>query len=213
MARKVFISYKYSDVVENSKGHINFRDKLIELLGDDGHIYKGEDGLSDDLSGFKADTIKNKLKTMIHDTTVTIVLISPNVKESKWVDWEISYSLKDIERNKEGRSRMNGIIGVILPTEFSEYSYIMSKNTCNEINYDTRLLPDLVVKNMFNVKEPSKYVDNSRCGGMVYDGNYGSYISLYKWDDFIKNKEEYIDIAYKKSKSLQNNYEIKKEQN
>ena len=49
---------------------------------------------------------------MMYDTSVTIVVLSPNIKQSKWVDWEIEYSLKEISR--KGRiSKTNGVIGVI----------------------------------------------------------------------------------------------------
>ena len=35
----------------------------------------------------------------MYDTSVTIVIISPNMKKSKWIDWEIEYCLKDNTKN------------------------------------------------------------------------------------------------------------------
>ena len=40
MARKTFISYKYSDVVEGKSN--NLRDRIIEKLGDASRFYRGE---------------------------------------------------------------------------------------------------------------------------------------------------------------------------
>ncbi|WP_255286642.1 MULTISPECIES: TIR domain-containing protein [unclassified Bacillus (in: firmicutes)] len=34
----------------------------------------------------------------MYDTSVTIIIISPNMKKSKWIDWEIEYNLKNINR-------------------------------------------------------------------------------------------------------------------
>ena len=44
MARKTFISYKYSDVVEGKDN--NLRDRIIKKFGDDSRFYRGEDGYS-----------------------------------------------------------------------------------------------------------------------------------------------------------------------
>lgn len=38
---------------------------------------------------------------MMFDTSVTIVIISPNIKKSRWIDWEIEYSLKESQEKKE----------------------------------------------------------------------------------------------------------------
>ena len=87
MAHKIFISYKYSESQE-------LRDKIVESLGKDAKYYKGETSDSPDLTDMKTETIKKHLKDMLFDTTVTVVIISPNIKKSKWIDWEIEYSLK-----------------------------------------------------------------------------------------------------------------------
>lgn len=46
---------------------------------------------------------------MMYDTSVTILILSPNMKKSKWIDWEIEYCLKDITR-KNRTSNTNGIV-------------------------------------------------------------------------------------------------------
>jgi hypothetical protein len=79
MARKTFISYKYSEAQK-------LRDKIIDALGDDASFYQGETADSPDLTDNSTETIKNNLKDMIFNTSVTIIIVSPNIKLSKWID-------------------------------------------------------------------------------------------------------------------------------
>lgn len=106
MAHKTFISYKYSEAQ-------NLRDRIIKALGDDASYYQGETSESPDLTDISTENIRKNLRDMMYDTSVTIVIISPHIKESKWIDWEIEYCLKDITR-KNRTSHANGIVGVIM---------------------------------------------------------------------------------------------------
>jgi len=131
MGRKVFVSYKHSDAnVENLRGFGDtaraYVDYLMEhRLSDE--IYKGEG--NEDISQFKDDTIKTHLKNKIHDSSITLVLISPGMKEphkmesEQWIPWEVSYSLKEITRSDK-LSHTNGIIAIILPDQFGSYEHI-----------------------------------------------------------------------------------------
>ena len=91
MARETFIAYKYSEAQD-------LRDEIIRQLGDDASYYQGETADSPDLTDTSVENIKENLKDMIFGTSVTIVIVSPNLKSSKWVDWEIEYSLKEYKR-------------------------------------------------------------------------------------------------------------------
>ena len=106
MARKTFISYKYSEAQ-------NLRDSILEALGDDAQFYQGETSDSPDMTDQSTDYIRNELKDMIYSTSVTIVIISPNMTQSKWIDWEIEYSLKQIKRG-DTTSSTNGVVGVVM---------------------------------------------------------------------------------------------------
>lgn len=106
MAHKTFISYKYSEARD-------LRDAIIDSLGDDATYYKGETSDSPDLTDTTTENIKKVLRDKMYDTSVTIVIISPNMKKSKWIDWEIEYSLKSTTR-KGRTSHTNGVVGVNL---------------------------------------------------------------------------------------------------
>ncbi len=191
MARKTFISYKYSEAQE-------LRDKILEKLGDDATYYRGETADSPDLTDASTETIKESLKDMMYDTSVTIVVISPNMVDSKWIDWEIEYCLKEISR--EGRSsKTNGIVGVIKKTDDESYSWLVSyieeDDGCSVRRYDETKLYSIIKKNRFNQNE--KYYACNKCNSV--SALEGSYISLIDEEDFLNNPEKYIENAYKKS--------------
>ena len=91
MGRKVFVSYKYKDMdVQPLSGVRGFTwvrdyvDYIANHLLKNGHIYKGEDN-TEDLSDKSEYYIWDHLKDKIYDSSITIVLISPNMKEpGKW---------------------------------------------------------------------------------------------------------------------------------
>ena len=81
-------------------------------MGDDAVFYKGETSDSPDLTDTTTENMKNHLKQMIDDTSVTIIIVSPNMLQSNWIDWEISYSLKNISCDGS-TSHTDGLLGVI----------------------------------------------------------------------------------------------------
>lgn len=105
MARKTFISYKYSDAAI-------IRDQIIRSLGSDATYYNGERTDSTDMTSFRTETIRKNLSDMIYPTTVMIVVITKNVDLSKWVEWEINYATSRQTRGNR-QSQPNGIVMVI----------------------------------------------------------------------------------------------------
>lgn len=192
MAHKTFISYKYSEAQD-------LRDDIIEALGEDASYYTGETSESPDLTDESTDKIKNALKDMMFGTTVTIVIISPNIKDSKWIDWEIEYCVKNITR-KERTSSTNGLIGVIMKYN-GDYSWFINnfKNADGHstISYNDHLVYDIINKNRFN-QNPKKYACE-KCKSI--DQLTGSYISYVKEEDFLNNITKYIDNAFDKSEN------------
>lgn len=223
MGRKIFVSYKYADdKVENLKLSQNstVRDYVTEfekLIDSTDHIYKGEsDG--EDLSLLSEEVIWEKLKNRIYDSSITIIFISPGMKEDKkdkeqWIPWEISYSLKETSRkNKNGdpiKSKTNAMIAVVLPDKNGLYSYYLeSKQCCDNgcVIHHTGKLFQIIRDNKFNLKEADKKICNT--GSTIWYGDY-SYISAIKWKEFKTNCDKYIDNAYERQKNL-DKYEITK---
>lgn len=201
MGRKIFVSYKHKDSnVKTLEGFGNtaraYVDNLIEHRLND-EIYKGEG--DEDISKFKDDTIKTRLKDKIHDSSITIVLISPNMKESytkeseQWIPWEISYSLKEITRN-DRTSHTNGVLAVVLPDHLGSYSYMIDEpcTHCKSKTIKTNKLFQIIRDNTFNKKNKELSQKScSYCHRSFYTGDY-SYIQVVKWKDFISNKNYYL---------------------
>jgi len=147
MARKTFISYKYSEALV-------IRDRILSALGDDASYYKGETAYSPNLTDTTTQNIKNNLSKMIHDTSVTIVIVSPNLLNSKWIDWEIEYSLKEITRQNK-TSLTNGIVGVIMKYN-SGYDWLVSTSTkvdgCSVRNINSDKLYKIINNNRYNLQ-------------------------------------------------------------
>jgi hypothetical protein len=201
MARKTFISYKYSEARP-------VRDAIFEALGEDGRYYRGETSYSPDFSDKKTETIRGNLKNMIYGTSVSVVILSPYMRQSNWIDWEIEYSLKSVKRGDK-TSGANGVVGVIGELDGSYDWMVSSKREpcgCNNRCYRNEYLPRIITENRHNRKERVKKdaVLCEACGAI--SGDNGSYISLVEQNIFIRDPAKYIEIAYNKSKNTEEYY-------
>ncbi len=201
MAHKTFISYKYSEARD-------LRDDIIDALGEDATYYKGETSDSPDLTDTSTENIKKNLRNMMYDTSVTIVIISPNMKKSKWIDWEIEYCLKNNTR-KDRTSHTNGVVGVIMKYN-GGYDWFKSKNKnsdgCSSSSYDESKVYDIINNNRFN-QNPKEYSCDT-C--KTVNALTGSYISYVEEDEFLDNPSKYIDNAYDKSENDGKDYDLVK---
>lgn len=213
MGRKVFVSYKYSDLnvrdlnlysydmwgnrVSITTTARHYVDELANHLEEGDNIFKGEDD-GQSLAQFSDEHIASKLRDKIYDSTITIVLISKGMKNAwelekdQWIPWEVSYSLRDSTRN--GRtSYRNGVIMVVLPDILGQYDYYITNDlVCNCRSLNTDFLFQILKQNTFNVKVPNtSFCQN---GSIVYHGD-SSYIQTVKWTDFIKKTKYYLDKA------------------
>ena len=202
MAHKTFISYKYSEGRE-------LRDDIIEALGDDATYYKGETSDSPDLTDTSTENIKKNLKDMMYDTSVTIVILSPNMTESNWIDWEIEYCLKDITR-KDRTSHTNGVVGVIMKVDGS-YSWFKKAGTnchgSSTVSYEMDKVFDIISENHFNSNPKQWHCDKCK----TYDRMNGSYIAFVEEEDFLADPQRYIDNAYDKSENDASGYDLVKQ--
>ena len=173
MKRKIFVSYKYydNDVEQLTNSYLSSRvcdyvDYIESRILNSDYIYKGEKQ-DEDLSRYSDEYIRRHLKDKIYDSTLTIVLISPNMKEpyrhqkSQWIPWEISYSIQETSR-QDRTSHRNAILAVILPNRYGSYAYYNKNN----------LFPIL-----------KENIDND-------------YIYTVKWNNFLANSSYYINEAY-----------------
>ena len=173
MGRKVFVSYKFKDNDVKKMPNVtqptwpcDYVDYIKDnvLARDD--IYKGENS-DEDISSWSDDAIWNHLKNKIYDSTIAIVLISPNMKEpgkwqrSQWISWEISFSVRETTRNNR-TSHRNAILAVILPDKNGSYDY-----------YDKNNLFPILKSNIEN-----------------------GYVYVVTWDDFLKYPQIDMDIAF-----------------
>ena len=189
MGRKIFISYKYSDSSVKRLSPYqeatarDYVDILQEKLERDGiHINKGEKD-NESLAQFKDETIQTKLSDKIFDSSVTIVLLSPNMKEwwnsesEQWIPWEIAYSIKNKKRSLSS-SKRNAILLVVLPDLSGCYSYVNKEGFYFNIIKNNR--------NNLQHSYPAKKLKN---------GCSNSYMLKCNWDNFISNVNGWINAA------------------
>lgn len=195
MAYNVFISFRFAD------GNV-YKKKLAEVLDNSEIAYDVSE--DKDRSNMTDDTIKQYLYSKLRNSSVIIVLLTPQALgysygEGKYNDWlydELRYALEDREDN-----RTKGVIAVY--TDTAENSIITkSTHTCHKCNEKSEVniindFNNLVRKNMMNIKETYK---NNKCIS-IYDSNYDSYASLISFDEFINKVEHYISIAVEKKEN------------
>lgn len=209
---KIFISYKYGDKYVRQHNSYNSRDWFLgvengnyltardyvthlieEILTD--HTNKAE-GDNEDLSNLTENVIQQKLYDRIYDSTVTIVLISKQMKESteeklQWIPREIAYSLK--EKTREDRtSYTNGILAIALPDEGGSYDYAVIDKNCGVRSWQTQSFFKIIGTNMFNRINKNHDFCNSCFSYHHHDHNH-SYIHPVKWDDFVQDHNLYIN--------------------
>lgn len=199
MAHKTFISYKFSEARD-------LRDRIIESMGDDASYYKGETSDSPDLTDTSTENIKKHLCDMMYDTSVTIVIISPHIKESRWIDWEIEYCLSLFTRNNR-TSHRNGVVGVIQKVnggyDWFRYS---TRHQDGHIttSYHSDKVYDIINNNRGNQNPKIYHCEQCRS----IDALTGSYISFVDEETFLANIDKYIDNAYDKSENDGAGYDI-----
>lgn len=205
MATKVFVSFRFSDGKKLKNELESLFDEGTEILN------RSEDV---DRSEMSDDTIRKYLYDKIRETSVTIIILSPeavNYRKNIWTneydDWlydELRYSLQERHGNKTSGA-------IALYTDESE-PLLREKSThscqvCGETKTTSTILEfeNLVRKNMLNVKE--KYKENL-CPSL-YDSDQDSYVSLVSFDEFKKNYEAYIQKAKDKRERLNEFHLIK----
>lgn len=228
MAYKIFVSYKYGDndvfplggafdEIFNPTTVRSYVDVIEKYFNNTGSaIYKGESD-DEDLSHLNENEIWEKLKGYIFDSSLTIVMISPNMRNfnrsdnSQWIPWEISFSLKETTRN-DRTSHSNALLAIVLPNKNNDYSYFMEEKHCygckrSCIFFNMNFLFDILKKNMYNKKyKLPEFCDNNYT---IYSME-NSYIQFVKWEDFFKNPHLFIERTINIKENIEE-FNIKKE--
>lgn len=224
MARKIFVSYKYGDssvqhiprFLDNSPTTVrHYVDQLQSHLDANDHINKGEED-GEDLTGLSDDYIESLLSDRMFDSSITVVLISKNMKDSgksekeQWIPWEVSYSLR--EKTRDGKtSSTNAMLAVVLPDENGSYEYFVQPLNCLRcygVTWKHETLFSILGKNMFNRKIPNTTTCTSG-HGTLHQGNDHSYIHPVRWSELLLNINWYLDLATQINQN-KDNYDLVK---
>lgn len=96
--RKVFVSYSHR--LDQSAAE-DFR----SIFSDSKDVFIDK-SIREDVGDLQAETIKNRLRALIAESSVTVVLIGSETGSRWWVDWEIYNSLR-----KSSYNERNGLLG------------------------------------------------------------------------------------------------------
>jgi len=194
MSYKIFISYKYADqdvyplngkYDTTVRSYVDVLENYFDKNTD--HIYKGEsDG--EDLSDLSEESIWSKLRDRIYDSSITVVLASPNMRDyytsekDQWIAREMSYSLRETVRN-DRTSHANGVVLLALPDSSGSYEYIVNHKDCCSATYNiwkTDCLFPIISANLFSRRKMERIpcLNNHA----IYRGE-PSYIVMAKWAD------------------------------
>lgn len=222
--RKIFVSYKYKDVnVQQLPGVIpgpdtgymvtprHYVDIIIDLIGAE-HVYKGEKS-NEDASHLADLTIQSKLRDKLFDSSITIVLLSPNMldrstpQKEQWIPNEIYYSLLNKSRG-ERKSKTNALLLVALPDFLGNYDHAVIHKACGVTSWQTANFFHTIKSNMFNLKNQNTGNCDSCYSNHHYGGDH-SYGHPVKWSDFVSNYNALIDHVLTLRKRI-NDFEIQK---
>ena len=190
MARRVFVSFRFSDGSP-------YKEKLDELFGSSVEVINRSEDT--DRSNMSEDTIRNYLYEKLSDTSVTIILLTPNALDYErdfygriddWTYDEVRYSLEDRTGN-----RTNGLVAVYVP---EAENILLSRHDCTKCGKGCEItsIPmreHLFRKNMMNVK--SAFASHTCFEKGIFDADKDSYCSLVSWNNFIEDYCGYIDRA------------------
>lgn len=181
MAHKCFVSFKTLDMAY--KKYI-VEDMKIDLV---------DKSLHEPINSVDPDYIMRKIREdYLRDSTVTIHLIGKNSadsfgwEEQQFIKRELQASLYHGEGNTQ-----NGILGIVLPSMY-ERIYTGSSNciTCGGMHTHVNITTNTVVTEFYY----NYFIPHSKCSWSDDD----RFCILVKWDEFLKEPEKYIDMAYNK---------------
>ena len=204
MDGSIFISGKHTDEDVYAGEYNQYKDvggyvkELQDIVWEGGHwvSYFNIDETGDSgLSGWSDAQINQGLEKRMHDSTVTIVLISPNMKEDglderqQWIPQEVAYSLSTKRRAYD---YPNAMMAIVLPDAKNSYDYFLNpheQEDCDATKLNRDILFPIMACNMLNAKE----LEHTPCedcppSDLVYANN-SSYIDPIKWSDITGSSD------------------------
>lgn len=179
----VFVSYKYSEAKDT-------KEKLLKVLGKSGLAYEGWVAKSPlDDSDFYARTAKDNLALEILEAAnVVVVLVSPNITESDWIRWEVSYALGKIEHNGHRISKPKT---VVLVEKFMQ--------------------EDMDWLELSTLEGYKKYISILKHLNLLSDdGKVGTLVKPIYENDFLANSDKYIKEALSKGVNVVTKEELER---
>lgn len=184
MAHKCFISFKTQDHEYKKYIHDELEVDMIDK------------SLHEPIDSDDEDYIMRKIReNYLSDSTVTIFLIGSNSAENSWFENQnfIKRELQASLYNGVGNTK-NGILGVVLPSMTSQiYRGSQPCSDCGGSHNIVKINDDTVIKEF----SYNYYIPNDKCA-WNYDDRY---CVLTTWEDFCKNPNLYIDLAFDKRTS------------
>ncbi len=178
---RVFVSFYHRD-------DQRYKDRLVNWAKEndvfiDGSVDTGD--IPDDWDDQKIrETIRDEY---LRDTSVTILLVGPNTRHRKHVDWEIYSSMYDGKKNKR-----SGIIVVMLPETSCNSCHIPYANEKNQVYPEITNWVSIDSRSEYERRYPDmpeRIIDNLVKGGVK--------ISVTTWDKLTpQNLRMMLDNAY-----------------
>lgn len=177
MAHKCFISFKTHD--------IKYKEEIQDL-----GIDMVDKSLNEPINSNNEDYIMCKIRQdYLEDSTVTICLIGEYSAENNFLENQ-HYIKRELQASLYDNP--NGILGVVLPNMTSKiFQGTYTCNNCGEEHSIVNINDTTVIKEF----SANYYIKkNTGCGWSCDE----RYCVLTKWDDFIKQPEKYIEMAFSK---------------
>ena len=185
MKHKSFISFKKED----EKYKIE-----IQSWEEDGKVDMIDKSLDTPIDSENEDYIMRKIREdYLSDSTVTIFLIGKHSAETLGWDEQryIKRELQSSLYNGDGNTR-NGILGIVLPEMYDAiYKGPYTCSTCHQQHTCVALNDKTVINEFWR-----NYYLNDH--GKCYYSEEDRYCVLVKWDDFKKDPNTYINMAFEK---------------
>ena len=185
MGHKCYISFKTEDFWYKNRIQGWALDKKVDMI---------DKSLNVPIESENEDYIMRRIREdYLADSTVTIFLIGLHSSENmgsyeqRFIKRELQASLY----NGEGNTR-NGILGVVLPQMYNNvYKGDYCCSVCNSRHKYVAIEDSTVIREFSR----NYYLNNH---GKCYYSPEDRYCILVKWEDFEKNPNLYIEMAYEK---------------